>query len=260
MRRIRAWLAWSGVLAWVAAAGAQAGAEPDSCITCHRDPSWLVTERKLYDYYQDWERSIHAQEGVTCSDCHGGNREATTRGDAHRGMWGESRPESAVHFRNVTATCGSCHGDVEEAYRSSAHFEHLEAEEEGEQGPSCVTCHDSMNTLTLDVTSVEQACSLCHGDASGKHPEVPREARVALNRFLSIDRFQRYVERRVDSMETRLFLEGVRDRRRELSVLWHTFDLQRIDAETVAILEALVEKRDQLRAARGKEEGASASP
>lgn len=260
MRGARAWLWWGGLLAWVASAGGPVQAGDDSCIACHRDPSWLVTERKLYDYYRDWERSIHAQEGVTCSECHGGDPDAPSREEAHQGMWGESRPESAVHFSNVTATCGSCHGDVEEAYRTSAHFEHLEAAKDERQGPSCVTCHDSMNTLTLDVTTVEQTCGICHGGDSENHPEVPREARAALNRFLSIDRFQRYVERRGDSMETRLFLEGIRDRRRELSVLWHTFDLERIDAETVAILKELVEKRDQLRAASGKKARGAVSP
>ena len=49
---------------------ARAETEEESCITCHRDPDFLVTNRKLYDYYQDWKLSIHAQEDITCSDCH----------------------------------------------------------------------------------------------------------------------------------------------------------------------------------------------
>ena len=230
---------------WPAAAEAE-----DNCIACHRDAKLLVTNRKLYDYYRNWQRSIHAQESVSCADCHGGNPEAATREESHRGVGGESSTSSAVNFANVPVTCGGCHGDVEEAYRESAHFEHLMKAEDGKQGPNCVTCHDSMSTLTLDVTTVGQTCLHCHNDESGNHPEIPDEARMALGRFLSIERFRRYVVRRADSAETGLFLEGIDARRGDLSILWHTLDLERIDAETVGILDALREKRDEIRAVK----------
>jgi hypothetical protein len=175
-------------------------------------------------------------------------------------MFGESSPESAVNFANVPATCGSCHGDVEKAYRESAHFKHLErtggegAEEK--RGPTCVTCHSSMNTLTLDVTTVEATCARCDDDDN--HREIPSEARATLNQFLSIDRFQRYVRIRTDPSQARDFLERVDAQRGDLSVLWHTFDLKRADAATAGILDELREKRDELRSREhGAPEGGS---
>lgn len=245
--------ALAGLYAATPARGAEEpAAGDDSCIACHRDPDFLVTHPRLYEYFRDWQRSIHQQEGVTCSDCHGGNPEATGREAAHAGMLGPDASGSAVYFSNVPATCGSCHDAVEEAYRTSAHFEHLTAAAgDGEagaekQGPSCVTCHRSMNTLTLDVTTVEETCGHCHDEDN--HPEIPGEARRTLNKFLSIDRFYRYIAIRGKDMQARLFLEGIDDRREELSVLWHTFDLERIERKTVGILEDLQERRDAIRA------------
>ena len=238
----------AGGVPFAAVAEEAKGAPEESCIRCHSAPDFLVTQRKLYNYYQDWEASIHRQEDVTCSDCHGGNPEAPGEKQAHAGLLGESDASSAVNFSNVPATCGSCHGDVEEAYRTSAHFEHLAKGEDDKQGPSCVTCHDSMNTLTLDVTTVEAACSRCHNLESDNHPEIPEEARRALNKFLSIDRFYRYVAVRLDTEESRRFLEGIDTRRDELSVQWHSFDLERIGAATSGILDELRERRDRIRA------------
>jgi len=236
-----------------AEAAAPKKAAVESCIACHRDPDFLVTNRKLYNYYRDWERSIHHEEGVTCSDCHGGDPDAASREAAHEGMLGESNAKSSVNFANVPDTCGTCHDEVEAAYRTSKHFEHLvkhaeKGDGESQQGPSCITCHNSMNTLTLDVTTVEATCSECHNDETGNHPDIPDQARVALNRFLSIDRFHRYVAVRLDPKEARGYLATIDARREELSVLWHTFDLERIEAATRGILDDLRTKRDEIRA------------
>ena len=57
-------------------AGAQAPAkQKDSCVDCHRNPDFLVQNKKLYDYFRDWQLSIHRQHDVSCSDCHGGHPE-----------------------------------------------------------------------------------------------------------------------------------------------------------------------------------------
>lgn len=253
--------------AWAApaTAGEAAGQGEESCVRCHRDPDFLVTHPRLYQYFRDWEGSIHRQEGVTCSDCHGGNPDASSREAAHAGIFGESSPQSMVNYANVPTTCGSCHGDVEEAYRKSAHAQHLtRARSDGKgrgdgdkQGPSCVTCHASMNTLTLDVTTVESTCARCHGEDN--HPEIPAEARRALHEFLSIDRFHRYIAVRDEAAEGRKFLEDIDERREALSVLWHTFDLEAIGTATSPILDDLRKKRDEIRARAHaqREEGAA---
>ncbi len=76
----------------------------ESCITCHGNPDFLVTDKKLHDYFQQWESSIHMQEGVTCSDCHGGNPEADEKDAAHDTEMAGSEKDSAVNFKNIPST------------------------------------------------------------------------------------------------------------------------------------------------------------
>jgi hypothetical protein len=248
----------SGLALILASAGVPAGSladeggEPptrpvESCVGCHSDPDLLVTHPKLYEYYRDWERSIHGQEEVTCSDCHGGDPEASEARLAHAEFEGTNESSSSVGFSRVHETCGDCHDEILEAYRGSKHFAKLREKEGTRHGPTCVTCHNAMNTLTLDVTRVEAACARCHDEETGIAPEVPAAARSTLNKFLSIDRFHRYVSARMDPAESGPFLRQIDERIAALSVLWHGFDLERIDNETQAVLEVMRRKRDEIR-------------
>jgi hypothetical protein len=230
--------------------------ELESCVRCHSDPDFLVTHPKLYEYYRDWERSIHGQEEVTCFDCHGGDPEVSDARAAHAEFAGEKKSGSAVGFSSVHETCGDCHDEILEAYRESEHYAKLKQKKGKRHGPTCVTCHRSMNTQTLDVTTVEAACARCHNEETKIAPEVPQEARATLNKFLSIDRFHRYVAARMDPAQSGLFFRQIDGRVASLSVLWHTFDLERIEGETQAVLEVMRRKRDEIR----KQRAAAASP
>ncbi|MHC4932943.1 MAG: cytochrome c3 family protein [Planctomycetota bacterium] len=222
-------------------------APQESCIRCHSDPDFLVTHPKLYEYYRDWQRSIHAQEQVTCFDCHGGDPDAPEASRAHAGIAGTGGRDS-MSFARVHETCGDCHDEIVEAYTRSKHYERLKQDESGKRhGPTCVTCHRSMNTLTLDVTTVEEACTRCHNAETNIDPEVPAEARAALNKFLSIDRFHRYIAARMEPAESGLFFRDIDQRVTSLSVLWHTFDLERVKGETRAVLDVMRAKRDEIR-------------
>ena len=75
---------------WLPLEGAAAEKNVDSCVDCHRDPKFLVTNRKLYDYYQQWKASVHTQEGLSCADCHGGDPAKKDKDAAHGGKLGES--------------------------------------------------------------------------------------------------------------------------------------------------------------------------
>jgi hypothetical protein len=50
-RLVRAWLP-AALLLPVLVGAADAAELADSCIDCHRDPGFLVTDKKLYDYYR----------------------------------------------------------------------------------------------------------------------------------------------------------------------------------------------------------------
>jgi nitrate/TMAO reductase-like tetraheme cytochrome c subunit len=220
----------------------------DSCVECHSNADFLVTHKKLHDYYQLWKESTHALEGVSCADCHGGDPEVSDKKAAHGGdVGGEDGAGSAVNFRNLPETCGTCHDEISEGFRESDHFDHLVRKKQDKQGPSCVTCHGSLNVEVLNVNTVEEACARCHSEEKDNHPDIPEKAEVILNRFLSIHRYYRYISKRGDPAETQIFFKKIDADVQELSVLWHTFDLPKIEEKTAEVLDRLKAKRVELR-------------
>jgi hypothetical protein len=214
----------------------------------------MVTNKKLYDYFLRWGDSIHMQEGVSCDDCHGGNPKASGKQKAHAGSLGGAEATSAVNFRNIPDTCGECHDDILEGFQKSEHFEHvLNEKDEEQQGPNCVTCHGSINVAVLNVTTIEEICQQCHNEDSDNQPENPRKARALLNRFLSIHRYYRYITVRADPVETKPFFARIDAQIRDLSVTWHSFDLEVITKKTEAVLEELKAKRGEVAAAYKKD-------
>lgn len=226
---------------------AASASDPDSCVDCHKDPDLLVTNKKLYDYYQQWIVSIHKQEEVACSDCHGGNPDASDKKKAHGKGVGIADAASGVYYKNVPETCGQCHDDILEAFHTSKHFEHVSKQGDEKQGPTCVTCHGSIDVGVLDVTTVEAACERCHNEERDNLPENPAKAKKILNSFLSIHRFYRYISIRIDPKEARNFFKGVDARHQQLSITWHSFDLDKIEEETAGLLNMLKAKREELR-------------
>lgn len=234
-------------------AGADDDAPKSSCEACHGNPDFLVTNKQLYDYYRQWDRSIHKQEEVGCEDCHGGDAEATDKKKAHGDGVAESDPSSGIYYANIPETCGGCHEAVLEGFTSSVHFEHVKKKSDEKQGPTCVTCHGSIDSEVLDVNTVEAACARCHNNETDNHPENPEKARAILNRFLSIQRFYRYITIRAEPAEARTFFKAIDPQMQRLSVTWHTFDLEQIDEETAAVLTLMKAKRDEIRNRRQPE-------
>jgi formate-dependent nitrite reductase cytochrome c552 subunit len=233
------------------AQAADAPAQENSCENCHRNPDFLVTNKKLYEYYQEWSGSVHRQEDVTCDDCHGGDPEASDKVASHGDGISESDPNSGVYYKNVVDTCGVCHDDILEGFRKSDHFEQVEKQKEtDQQGPTCVTCHGAINSEVLNVNSVADACARCHNEESDNHPENPEKAKTILNRFLSIHRFYRYITIRAEPEESKAFFQAIDPKLQQLTIAWHSFDLEKIDEETRAILTMLTTKRDEIRARR----------
>jgi nitrate/TMAO reductase-like tetraheme cytochrome c subunit len=220
----------------------------DSCVECHSNPDFFVTAKKLYDYYQEWDVSVHRQEDVSCEDCHGGNSRIRDKKGAHgTDVSGGLTAGSPVSFENIPSTCGVCHDDIYEGFRKSNHFPHLVEKKQERQGPNCVTCHGSINATVLNVNTVKKTCLRCHNDETENHPEIPDKASDALNLFLSIQRYYRYIGIRGEPADTQTFFAVMDKRVRDLSVLWHTFDLPKIDTETRLVLGQLKAKRAEVR-------------
>jgi nitrate/TMAO reductase-like tetraheme cytochrome c subunit len=235
------------------AQGADASEQENSCEICHQNPDFLVTNKKLYDYYQEWSESVHRQEDVTCDDCHGGDATATDKAASHGDGISEADPSSGVYYKNVVDTCGTCHDDILEGFRKSDHFEQVDkAKEDEKQGPTCVTCHGAINSEVLKVNSVADACAQCHNEETDNHPENPEKAKAILNRFLSIHRFYRYIAIRAEPEEGKAFFQKIDPKLKRLTITWHSFDLEKIDEETREVLTLLTAKRDEIRTRRKK--------
>jgi Cytochrome c3 len=96
-----------------------------NCAECHKKQGDQVVALYL--------SSTHAEAGLSCSRCHGGNASATDKATAHAGRF-VARPEPA----GVMAICGSCHSGERDTFKSGRHFQ------------------ASSNTPRMD-------CSQCHG-------------------------------------------------------------------------------------------------
>lgn len=221
---------------------AQSPTTGDSCIDCHKSEDFLVTDKKLYDYFQDWRASIHGQEDIVCVDCHGGNAKAADKETAHGTRMSPDAKSRAVDFQNIPDTCGTCHDDQLQAYVKSNHYQHLTKTEAEGRGPNCVTCHGSLNSRKLDVNTVADVCQQCHNEETKNTPEIPNRAMTLLNDFNTISGYRRFIERR-DPVDSKLFLGNLDRNMSELSTTWHLFDIEKIEANTSQLLQEVKTRR-----------------
>ena len=234
-----------GLLLFAPLASAQ-----DSCLDCHSDADFIVTNKKLYDYFQSWRASIHGLEGVGCVDCHGGNEGSASKSGAHGSNMAVGTRSSQVNFMNIPDTCGRCHGDFLESYQHSSHSKMLRSRKQEAQGPNCVTCHGSLNAKILDIRNVRETCQQCHNSVSGNQPAIPDKAEHLLNDLNAIRGYQKYISRRANpekALETTKVLETQLG---NLALRWHTFDLEAIEADTSTLLAFAAKARDEVRKER----------
>lgn len=123
-------------------------AADNACITCHG-----VMQGRLGEPVGLWKTSIHAENGVFCNECHGGDpTDPANAMKPARGFKGVPK-ETAI-----PETCGRCHIGVLKDYLASAHGKRL-----GSGGPTCVTCHGNhaIKKASLDLIN-EKTCTTCH--------------------------------------------------------------------------------------------------
>ena len=129
------------------------------CIQCHG-----ALTGKLGDPVKLWRGSIHAENGIACNDCHGGDpKDLVNAMSPSRGFLGVPKE------KDIPAFCGRCHVGVKNDYLQSAHGKAL-----GKGGPTCVTCHGNHQVVkaSLDIIN-EKRCTQCH---SFERARIIREA------------------------------------------------------------------------------------
>ncbi len=222
----------------------------NSCIQCHSNPAFRVTDKKLYKYFRDWEVSIHAQDGVTCVDCHGGNSNSTDKKKAH----GKDIQEllTPVEYERISLTCGKCHEENAENYKKSKHYRILTEKGRSHPTPTCVTCHGSINTSIPKHDDIANICASCHNAVTENNPENPEIASYLIERLSFINYYSRFLISKGVLEENPQSTTTIDEEFSELSQIWHTLELDRIEEKTLQIRAMLINKRKEMRQAKLK--------
>lgn len=140
---------------------------PATCGSCHGAEGLLTEELvRLPRTFDAYSQSVHGRGTVrglaaaaSCADCHG----------VHD-LKGPGDPTSKINPRNVAATCGQCHPDVQLEYSNSIHGRALDAGIS--DSPTCTDCHgehlilshEDPEARTYGVNLGTQTCGPCHND------------------------------------------------------------------------------------------------
>lgn len=138
---------------------------PATCGRCHGN----TVEMEKFDLRQrgpvmSYEKSIHGIALLTkgelnaanCADCHGTH-------NLHR----STNPTSKLHWKNVPATCGKCHENVDETFLRSVHGKAVLAGVR--DAPVCTDCHGEHSIASVksagsrvSSANIPGTCNQCH--------------------------------------------------------------------------------------------------
>lgn len=133
--------------------------EKNTCMSCHTEtgsPEAIA-----------FKSDIHFQNGLSCSDCHGGDPSAEDMEAAMnpaKGFIGKPKPA------DIPVICGTCHGDMQKDFETGVHGAALKNNSEG---PQCVSCHGIHNILRVkdphspvSALNITKTCATCHSNAA----------------------------------------------------------------------------------------------
>lgn len=169
-----------------------------------------------------WRSSVHAENGISCHDCHGGDpTDIAMAMSPDRGFVGV--PE----YTEVPDFCGRCHVGVFEAYREGGHGKALAS-----GAAQCVTCHGDHAIQKASIELInEDDCSRCHSYERAalirlslvETDEMLKAAEVDLGRLYRLG-FN------VDDMQGVLF-----NQRNVFHRTFHGVDVDRVRQETTGV-------------------------
>lgn len=152
------------------------GQTTNSCLDCHSalpDPLGVSEEK--------FSQDIHAQRGLSCASCHGGD---PTSDDPDKAMSRKAGWKGKIDRKQIPQLCGSCHSDPAYIrqfnpslrtdqlgqYHTSVHGKRLATGDT--KVAVCTDCH-SVHDLrapsdprsTVNPVNVANTCARCHSDA-----------------------------------------------------------------------------------------------
>ena len=181
----------AGLLVLVSLGRAAGAAEPgDKCYACHTEAG--TPEAAAY------KTDVHFANGVSCADCHGGDRTSEDQDaamDKKKGFIGV--PAKA----DIPKVCGKCHGPGDNPYKRQYHLDdvrsafegsaHGQALDQSDAGPQCVSCHGIHSIApvkdprsSVHPLKVAKTCAKCHSNAAYMRDFNPR---------LPVDQYEKYL-------------------------------------------------------------------
>ena len=153
----------------------------NSCLDCHSNlPEPLGVSVETYS------QNIHAQKGLTCAACHGGD---ATADDPEKAMSRSAGWKGKIEHKQVPELCASCHANAElmkkynpglrvdqfQQYKTSVHGQRWA---KGDAKVAvCTDCHGvhelrppSDPRSKVHPTNIATTCSRCHADAEYMKP------------------------------------------------------------------------------------------
>jgi hypothetical protein len=154
---------------------------PTSCVKCHGSDVFQPEDRaKVLKFHDD----VHAQVGLSCHNCHGGNPDPNADITAAMDPKFKANPYIGAPKRTqIPEFCGRCHSSADymkrfnpaarvdqlAEYRTSVHGQRLAHGDENVA--TCIDCHsvhDIRRRTNPDApvyaTHVAETCSRCHSD------------------------------------------------------------------------------------------------
>jgi hypothetical protein len=154
-----------------------------NCVRCH-----LTAGRELTAPAQDFARSVHDLHGMTCSDCHGGNRDKDE--SAHEPEFGFIGTKLSAHM----AGCAECHDEQAEAAKSGPHYWDF-SKQVNLKYPVCSDCHGHHDVEKPPAEfSLKTVCRECH--LNFEH-DMPHAAAVVIENDRLWDVIRKVQERNV---------------------------------------------------------------
>ncbi|HIJ80557.1 MAG TPA: cytochrome C [Desulfuromonadales bacterium] len=187
------------------------------CIQCHS-----ALPEKFSAPVKQWRGSVHAENGIGCNDCHGGDpKDAANAMKPERGFLGAPKEPSIPSF------CGRCHVGVMKDYLASVHGRAL-----GKGGPTCVTCHGNHQVVKASLEIInEKRCSRCHSFERARTIRQAMQETEGL--FISVDaRIQAYKKIGSDTEKLEKSLFSLRN---SFHSLFHNVNVDTVKKESTGI-------------------------
>ncbi len=126
--------------------------EARDCVVCHATETHGIVE--------DWDRSVHADEGVSCIDCHEVDANSPM---AMSGVEGHEDLTVSVSMLVPPAVCGECHEDAVSQFHASGHERAAVQYEAKDSMQALIHVHEGRDNPELSGASDETGCQQCHG-------------------------------------------------------------------------------------------------